>query len=136
MKLLVLFAVTAVAWATAAGIAAAADGPDHWLPSGVAALLCLLPALGTLAAAGWSERRTPVEAVGFILVAPIIRLLVGLVGGVMLGVLVPALRENPARFAFWGAGLYLVVLVTETALLLVGSKPKGSAPQATEQRGG
>ena len=136
MKLLLLCAVTAAVWATAAGIAAAVDGPDHWLPSGIAALLCLLPAVGTLAAAGWSERRTPVEAIGFILIAPLVRLVAGLVGGVMLGVLVPALRENPARFAFWGAGLYLAVLVTETALLLAGSKPKGSAPQATEQRGG
>lgn len=135
MKVLLLVAATGVCWLATAGIAAALDGPQHWLPSGVAALLCLLPAIGTLVLAGWSKKRTPVEALGFVLIAPIVRLVLALGGGVIVGVLVPDLRAEPARFALWGAVMYLVVLVGETALLLAGSK--GSAPQATtEPRGG
>lgn len=135
MKVLLLVLATCGCWAAAAGVAAAVDGPHHWLPSGVAALLCLLPAVGTLVLAGWSKKRTPVEALGFVLVAPVIRLVLALGGGVILGSLVPDLKADPARFAFWGAGMYLAVLVTETTLLLAGSK--GSAPQAaTEPRGG
>lgn len=135
MKVFLLFAVCGACWAVAAGVAVALDGPHHWLPSGVAALLCLLPAVGTLVLAGWSTQRTPVESLGFVLVAPLIRLVLALGGGVIVGALVPDLKADPARFAFWGAGMYLLVLVVETTLLLAGSK--GSAPQAaTEPRGG
>lgn len=135
MKVLLLFAVCGACWAVAAGVAVALDGPHHWLPSGVTTLLCLLPAVGTLVLAGWSTQRTPVESLGFVLVAPLIRLVLALGGGVIVGSLVPDLKADPARFAFWGAGMYLLVLVVETTLLLAGSK--GSAPQAaTEPRGG
>ena len=75
MKVFWLVAVTVVSWVTAAGIAVLADGPGHWLPSGAAAVLCLLPAVGTLVVAGLTERRTPVEAIGFVLVAPLVRLI-------------------------------------------------------------
>jgi hypothetical protein len=133
MKLLLLLTITVAGWALAAGVAAAVDGPDHWLPSGVAALLCLIPAAGTLLAADWSDKRSPVERIGVILVAPAIRLVFGLVGGVMVAMVVPALKAEPARFLFWGAGLYLLVLVVEAGLLFAGSQPK---PTVTVHKGG
>lgn len=122
-----LIAATVVAWGLAAGVAVLADGPAHWLPSGVAVVICLLPAVGTLLVAQRTERRTPVEAIGFILVAPLVRLILVLLLGGLLGVAVPALKAEPARFVFWVAGCYLVTLVAETALLLGGNKASRAA---------
>ena len=138
MKALVLIGSSLGCWIVAAAVAVLTDGPGHWLPSGAAVLLCLLPAVGTLLLAGWTERRSPVEALGFLLMAPVVRLVVVIGAGVLLGAAVPALRAEPARFAFWGAGMYLVTLVAETTVLLAGTKPKGeSVPRApTDTRGG
>ena len=130
MKALVLIGSSLTCWIAAAGVAVLIDGPGHWLPSGVAVLLCLLPALGTLLLAGWSERKTAVAALGFILIAPLVRLFLVLAVGGLLGFAVPSLRADPARFAFWTAGMYLVTLVAETAVLLAGTKPKGGATGA------
>lgn len=126
MKVLWLVAVTVGVCGAALGLAVLLDGPDHWLPGGVAVVLCLLPAIGTLIAAQLSERQTPVAAIGFILVAPLIRLILVLAMGGLLGMAVPELKASPARFVFWVAGCYLVTLVTETTVLLVGTKPSGS----------
>lgn len=135
MKVVWLIAVTAVLWVTASGIAVLIDGPEHWLPSGAAVVLCLLPAVGTLVLAGLTERRTAVEAIGFILVAPFIRLILVLAIGGLVGWSVPALKAAPARFVFWVAGFYLATLITETALLL-GGRTGSASHTATEPRGG
>lgn len=131
MKVFWLIVVTVVSWVTAAGVAVLVDGPDHWLPSGVAVVLCLLPAVGTLYVAGMTERWSAVESIGFILIAPLIRLLLVLVVGGLLGVAVPDLRAAPARFVFWVAGFYLVTLVTETALLLAKGAKAGVPPNVS-----
>jgi hypothetical protein len=132
VKVFWLIAVTTVLWVTAAGAAVLADGPGHWLPSGAAAVLCLLPAVGTLVVAGLTERRTPLEAIGFILIAPLVRLLAVLALGGLLGVAVPELKASPARFVFWVAGFYLATLVTETVLLLTGAKAKPAPDVPTD----
>jgi hypothetical protein len=54
--------------------------------------------------------------------------------GLALGFVVTPLKAEPARFAFWGAGFYLVTLVVETTLLLTGKKPNG-APGRSDSPG-
>jgi hypothetical protein len=125
VKVLWLVAVTLGVVGAALTVAVLADGSEHWLPGGVAVVLCLFPAVGTLVAAQMTERRTPVASIGFILVAPLIRLILVLAVGGLLGMAVPGLRASPARFAFWVAGCYLVTLVVETTVLLVGARPHG-----------
>jgi hypothetical protein len=109
VKVALLVGVTTTAWAAAATAAAGLDGPGHWLPSVVALGLCLVPAVGTLVAVRATADRSPVEAIGAVLVAPLARLTV-----VSLG----AFRDDPVRFWGWVLGFYLFTLVAETAVLL------------------
>lgn len=118
MKVALLVGIAALAWAAAAGIAVALDGPGHWLPSGVGMLVCLVPAIGTMIALQATKDRSPVESIGLVLVAPLIRLVaVCLVGG-LLWQAVPELKAEPLRFWGWVLGSYLFTLVVETGLLL------------------
>ena len=118
MKVALLVGVTAVAWAAAATAVAALDGPDHWLPSAVAAGLCLVPAVGTMIAVRATADRSPVEAIGTVLLAPVVRLVAVLLLGLGLWQAVPAFRDAPWRFWAWVLGFYLFTLAAETALLL------------------
>jgi hypothetical protein len=118
VKVVLLVGVTAAAWAATAAAVAALDGPGHWLPSGVAAGLCLLPAVGTMIALRVTEHRSPVAAIGAVLLAPLARLAAVLVIGFGLWQSVPAFREAPGRFWAWVLGFYLFTLAAETALLL------------------
>lgn len=126
MKLLWLIVVTLGVCGAALGVAVLLDGPEHWLPGSVGLVICLLPAIGTLIAAQMTERRTAVASLGFILVAPLIRLILVLAIGGLLGLALPELKAAPARFVFWVAGCYLVTLVVETTVLLLGTKPQSS----------
>jgi hypothetical protein len=118
VKIALLIGITSVVWLSAAVAAAGLDGPDHWVASGAAAALCLAPALGTMIAIQTTESRSPVEAIGAVLVAPIVRLAVVVLIGVGLWQTVPAFRDAPLRFWAWVSGFYLFTLVAETALLL------------------
>jgi hypothetical protein len=118
VKVALLVGVTAAVWAAAAVAAAGLDGPGHLLPSVTALGLCLVPAVGTLVAVRATADRSPVEAIGTVLVAPLVRLLVVSLGGVVLWQAVPAFRDGPVRFWGWVLGLYLFTLVAETAVLL------------------
>ena len=126
MKVFWLIAVTLGVCGAALGGAVLIDGPKHWLPGGVAVVICLLPAIGTLIAAQLTERQTPVAALGFILIAPLIRLILVLAIGGLLGLVVPELKTEPARFVFWVAGCYLVTLVVETTVLLAPGKKQST----------
>jgi len=92
----------------------------------VALVICLLPAIGTLVVAQLTERRTAVAAIGFILVAPLIRLIAVIAVGALMGLAIPELKASPARFAYWVTGCYFVTLVVETTVLLVGARPHGT----------
>jgi len=118
VKVVLLVAVTVVAWAAAVAVAVGLDGPGHWLPSGVAAVLCLVPAVGTMIAVRATADRSPVEAIGAVLVAPLVRLVAVLLVGFGLWQAVPAFRDAPGQFWAWVLGFYLFTLVAETALLL------------------
>lgn len=129
MKVLLLVGATGLAWLGLTLSAAALDDDHHWLPSTVAVVLCLVPAIGTTVLATVTEHRSPVEAIGAVLAAPLIRLIVVMVGGFVLWRAVPAFRGEPVRFWGWVLGFYLVTLVAETAVLLsrVGSRRSGTA---------
>jgi hypothetical protein len=107
----------------------------------VAAGLCLLPAVGTMVALRATEHRTPVEAVGAVLLAPVVRLAVVLLGGMVLWRVVPEFRAAPARFWAWVLGLYLYTLVVETGLVLARPArrptervPSGASPGSPHGR--
>jgi hypothetical protein len=84
----------------------------------VALVLCLCPAAGTMAAIRATEGRSPVEAIGAVLLAPIVRLAFVVLVGVTVWQTVPAFRDAPVRFWAWVSAFYLITLVAETALLL------------------
>lgn len=129
MKVAQLVGITVAVWGLAALAAVAWDGPSHWLPSIVAAALCLAPAVVTMLAVRWTEGRPPVESIGIVLIAPLFRLVTVLGVGLILWRLVPALREAPVRFGAWILLFYLLTLVTETALLL--ARPAGQRQVAS-----
>ena len=126
MKVFWLATVMVGSWLALTSIAVATDGPEHWWPSSAAAALCGIPALGTLVFALWTEHRTPAEAIGAVLLAPLVRIVVAVVGGAMLGVAVPALKEAPVRLIAWGLVYYLIALIAETLLLL--PRMRGGSP--------
>jgi hypothetical protein len=131
VKVALLVGLTAAAWVVAAGVAAEVDGPAHWSPSAAAGGLCLVPAVATLVAVRATADRSPVEAVGAVLVAPLARISVVSLGGFVLWQVVPAFRDGPARFWAWVLGFYLFTLVAERAVLLSrpgdGRKAPGEA---------
>lgn len=125
MRVWRLIGLSLVVWVVAVVVAVGLDGPSHWLASAVAAVLCLVPAVGTMIAVQVTEGRSPVESIGAVLFAPLVRLVVVLLIGVVLWQAVPAFRDDPIRFWAWVSGFYLFTLVAETALLL--SRP-GNPP--------
>ena len=122
MKVLLLVGVTAAAWVLCVPAAVAIDGPAHWLAGTVAAVLCLVPAVGTLTMLGYTENKSPAAALGAVLVAPLLRLIVVCVAGGLLWRVVPELRDAPLRFGGWVLAFYLITLVAETVLALPRKK--------------
>ena len=118
MKVLLLVGVTVGAWLVATLAAVALDGPHHWLPASVAMGLCLVPAAGTLTLLRLTENRSPVAALGAVMVAPLLRLVVVCVAGGLLWRGVPELNAAPLRFVGWVLAFYLLTLVVETFLAL------------------
>lgn len=118
MKVFVLVAVTAAAWGLTVPAAALLDGSGHWLAGSAAAVICLLPAIGTLLMLTRTENLSVVASLGAVMIAPLLRMMVVIAVGFVVGFVVPALRESPARFAGWLLAFYLITLVSETALLV------------------
>jgi hypothetical protein len=122
VRVLLLVGVTAAAWVLSVPAAVAIDGPAHWLAGTVAMLLCLVPAVGTLAMLGYTENKSPAAALGAVLIAPLLRLIVVCVAGGVLWRVVPELHAAPLRFGGWVLAFYLITLVTETVLALPSKK--------------
>lgn len=117
MKFALLIGVTAGVWLVAAGLTAAIGCPQ-WLPSAVAAGVCLVPAAATMAWVARTEGRPPVESLGSVLIAPIVRIVAVLVLGFVAVLALPPLKAELSALAGWVLGFYLVTLAAETALLL------------------
>lgn len=132
MKLAVLMAAVLAAWVVAVPVAVVVDGPGHWLAGTVAALLCLLPAIGTLVMLTATERQSTAMSLGAVLIAPLLRIVVVVLAGFALGYSIPELRAAPLRFLGWLLTFYLLTLVVETALVL----PRAMKPPVTERTNG
>ena len=90
----------------------------HWIVSSLGCAICLVPALGTMAVVEKMERRSPVEALGSVLMAPLVRLIAAAILGAVAFAVVPEIKMFPIRFLAWFCVFYLLTLVVETALLL------------------
>jgi hypothetical protein len=97
------------------------------LHSGTAGLLCLLPALLTLAWAEWTSRKDPRQVPLVILGGTCVRLFGVLIAGFLLLQTVPLYREQDG-FLIWLLVFYLFTLALEMTLLLKARPhPDGSA---------
>lgn len=107
--------------------------PARWLGGDVvflhcvtAVLLCLVPAVATLAWTYWSmtrdARRTPLLALG----GTGVRMFAVLLVALLLNMQVPLYHDQ--SFLFWVLGAYLFLLAVEIALLLVGQPRQGLNP--------
>ena len=135
-KVLLLIGVTAAAWAVSVSAAVATDGPAHWLAGSAAALLCLVPTIGTLTMLSVTENRSPVAALGAVLIAPLLRLVVVCVAGAGLWRVVPELRDAPLRFGGWVLAFYLITLVAETVLALPTKKGNAAGGEQSGETSG
>jgi hypothetical protein len=95
--------------------------------AGVAMLLCLIPACGTLLWASRSLNRSPDEQMVAILGGTGLRLFPVALAGFALSQGVPYFQKYPG-FLIWLAAAYLFTLTLEIALLLAGR------PAAEEQK--
>ena len=118
MKLLVLVAAVLAGWVISVPATAMLDGPAHWLAGSIAAVICLLPAIATLLMLTATEGKDPTLSVGVVMIAPLLRIVVVLLAGSVIGYAVPELRAAPLRFTAWLLGFYLLTLIVETALVL------------------
>lgn len=110
--------------------------PEHGPPrdvalvfSGVAALLCLLPAAGTLAWAAWGQGRSPEHQLYAALGGSGIRMFFVLGAGMLLTNL--TYFQQPG-FWMWVLAFYLFTLLLEVLLVLRGQPAPAAKPQAAD----
>jgi hypothetical protein len=127
-RLLLLAGATGLLWAlTALPVWLLGGGGDRTLiHSGTALLLCLLPALLTLAWADWTSSRDPQQIVLVVLGGTGVRMFVVLLAGLLLVLLVPLFREG-GWFLVWLLVFYLTTLTLEMTLLLKGRSGTGGS---------
>ena len=127
MRVLILVGATAVAALLTVLPLALLDDPRHAAAGGLAAALCLIPAVGTLVLAGLvgndSDLRTTVilGGIGF--------RFVGVTAGVfLLDGAVTAAGIGRERFAGWAVFFYLMTLTAESVLVM---RPQAGRPTPT-----
>jgi hypothetical protein len=89
--------------------------------SGVAVLLCLVPAALTLLWAAWALKQSPEQQLVAVMGGTGVRLFVVLLAAWVLTRTAPYFREH--GFWLWLAAAYCATLALEIALLLVGRVP-------------
>lgn len=87
--------------------------------SAAAALLCLAPAMATLAWAGWAMQRAPDQLLIMVLGGTGVRLFVVAVGALALQTSIPFFQEHEGFWA-WLLLFYLLTLTAEMWLILSG----------------
>lgn len=127
MRVLILLGATAAAYLLAVVPLAVLDDPRHAAAGGLAAVLCLIPAVGTLLLAGAVGADDPDTVTTVILVGIGLRF-----GGVTAGVFlldgaVTAAGIGRERFAGWAVFFYLMTLTAESVLLVRSPGPKTPA---------
>jgi hypothetical protein len=91
-------------------------GDEAVVQAAVAAGLCLLPALATLAWATWTAGRSPEHQLAMALGGTGVRLGVVLCGGLAIYFLVPGFRQ--VGFWIWVVVFYVVTLALEIGLIV------------------
>lgn len=91
-----------------------------------AVLMCLVPAVFTLAWTHWSIGQTPQRAPLMALASSGVRLFLVAVVALVLHLQVPLYRED--TFLFWVLAAYMYLLAVEIALLLVGQGQVSHSP--------
>ncbi len=114
---------------SARGYAAVAYG-------GLAALLCLVPSVGTLLWSYWGLKQSPEHQLAAVLGGTGLRMAFVLAAGIGLYRNVPYLREYPG-FWPWVLVMYLFTLALEMGVLLIGRSAPGvpveTAPRTNNQ---
>lgn len=118
MRVLILIGATAVAGLLTVLPLALLDDPNHAAAGGLAAVLCLIPAVGTLLLGGLVGQNDPDTTTTVILVGIGFRF-VGVTAGVfLLDGVVTAAGIGRERFAGWAVFFYLMTLTAESVLVL------------------
>lgn len=103
-------------------------GDYQWLCAGVAVVLVVPPGLVTLVLADKLARTSVLGPLLALAVGTALRLAVGFGGAVVVFLVSkPTFHAQPLTYFGWVLGLYLVTLVTETAIL---ARVKPDAPRA------
>ena len=127
-----LVAVTGGVWLCVALPATYNKGDGPLLCSGIAALLCLLPAAVTLwwgvALKSDGQPRAPEEQLVFVAGATGVRLVVVFGVGALLATQAPMISEHRRTFLTWGLIFYLTTLIVETVLLTAGMTRTDAQP--------
>jgi hypothetical protein len=95
--------------------------------SAVAALLCLVPTVATMAWAGWALEKSPEQQLLMMLGGTGVRMAVVLAGGLALYLLVPFFHQR--GFWLWILVFYLLTLALEM-LLIVAGRHASDRPQS------
>jgi hypothetical protein len=116
--LLVLLIAGLSCWAALALPAALIVGPDALACSGLALVVCLVPAAITLALGWRMDRKDAAYQLGAVLGGTGIRMFGVLAAAAAVYLLVPYFRQP--QFLIWIVVFYLLTLVLDVRLLLVG----------------
>ena len=131
-RLVVLVICSLAFWALAAGLAYLVweEQRDVLLPhSGVAFLLCLVPAVATMLWSHWGLDQSPDQQLVSILGGTGVRMFFVLGAGLFLTSQVAFFQDR--GFWMWLLVFYLFILTLEM-LLLVGGRSKASLPEVTK----
>jgi hypothetical protein len=118
-------AAAVVVWVLAAGLAYFRWGEAEVAYCSVAALLCLLPSLGTLLWAAWGQNQSPEQQLTAVLGGTGVRMFFVLGTGLLLTNTVPFFAEHPQGFWLWLLLFYLVDLALEMTFLVAGRAEAG-----------
>lgn len=120
-RVLVLVFTVAVVWGCLAYPAWLKGGQEMLLQSAVAACVCLLPAVLTLAGGQYILRQAPELSMMYVAGSTGFRMLFVLVVGLVLTSAVPSFRGS--SLWLWIVGFYFLTLALETILLVRGRGP-------------
>lgn len=128
MRVLILVGATTVAALLTVLPLALLDDPRHAAAGGLAAGLCLIPAVATLLLAGVVGRDGPDQGTTVILAGIGFRLGGVVAGTFLLGDAVAAAGIGRERFAGWVVFFYLLTLTVESVLVM---RPQQGRPTPT-----
>ena len=125
-RMLLLIGIAAGVWPVVAVGAYQFRGIEAFWVSGIAMLLCVVPAAISLAWTSYSWRRSPDQQLVSLLGGTGFRLFATLGGAYAVEQTAPFLRDNPGTgFWIWLGAFYLLTLALETALSITGRSERG-----------